>query len=252
MAAVPLPRVRLDNIVMPLAFAALWGAAGFLMAWLSVAAMAALTEPVPFRAALVSEVAVRRQSPWGLVPVLGVTLAASGRGLPRSGSIRRLLTEIALVCVFTALAWRWGPAWPLPVLSLYMVVLVIVAGTDIKCRIIPNAIVYPASIFAILMAPTMPQLSVLNVIFAGLLSLALFLVAAVIFRGAMGAGDVKLAGFIGLAVGFPAVLSALFAGVVLGGVVTLTLLLMHRVERHTYIPYGPFLAAGAALVLLQW
>lgn len=80
----------------------------------------------------------------------------------------------------------------------------------------------------------------------GLLFVALYLLA----RGGLGAGDVKLAGYIGLVLGFPDVLRGLFYGVVLGGVVSLLLLVTRRVRRDSRLAYGPYLVGGAIVALV--
>jgi leader peptidase (prepilin peptidase)/N-methyltransferase len=69
-----------------------------------------------------------------------------------------------------------------------------------------------------------------------------------------GAGDVKLAAFIGLAVGFPQVVFALVLGILLGGVAALGVLLQQvlvqrRYSAFTAMPYGPFLVVGAWVML---
>lgn len=69
-------------------------------------------------------------------------------------------------------------------------------------------------------------------------------------------GDVKLAAALGALVGFPYVIPALMAGILLGGIAALILLLSRRVGRKDYIAYGPYLALGGWLVyvqvMLQW
>ncbi|QYK50216.1 MAG: prepilin peptidase [Anaerolineales bacterium] len=71
---------------------------------------------------------------------------------------------------------------------------------------------------------------------------------------ALGFGDVNLAGVIGLLMGWPAVMPALFAGVLLAGVYSLILvfvsLVRGRYSMFASIPYAPFLCAGAVLVML--
>ena len=66
----------------------------------------------------------------------------------------------------------------------------------------------------------------------------------------MGAGDVKLAGLIGLVVGFPQVLAALLVGVIIGGLVAVFLLVSRLRKRKEPIPFGPFLVVGAMVVLV--
>jgi prepilin signal peptidase PulO-like enzyme (type II secretory pathway) len=80
----------------------------------------------------------------------------------------------------------------------------------------------------------------------------LFLVVMLVGRGALGAGDVKLAALIGVAVGFPEVLWALALGIVAGGVGALLILVTRRGGLKSYMPYAPFLCLGAMLVLLYY
>jgi len=72
-----------------------------------------------------------------------------------------------------------------------------------------------------------------------------------ISRGGMGGGDVMLAGLIGMVTGFPLVFVALFLGIVGGGLVAVSLLLLRLRTRKDPIPFGPFLAA-AAMITLIW
>ncbi len=66
----------------------------------------------------------------------------------------------------------------------------------------------------------------------------------------MGRGDANLAAFIGLITGFPDVILALIIGVLLGGLVSLILVLGKVKGLRSYIPYGVFLAAGGIAVLV--
>lgn len=66
----------------------------------------------------------------------------------------------------------------------------------------------------------------------------------------MGGGDANLAAFIGLITGFPEVILALLITVLLGGAVSVILVLGRVKKLKSYIPYGVFLAAGGLAVLV--
>jgi leader peptidase (prepilin peptidase)/N-methyltransferase len=91
---------------------------------------------------------------------------------------------------------------------------------------------------------------------AGLGAVALFgvyLVAALVKPGGMGFGDVKLAGVIGLFLGFlglPQLLVGAFAAFVLGGLFSLGLLITRKAGRGSGIPFGPWMLAGAWVGIL--
>jgi leader peptidase (prepilin peptidase)/N-methyltransferase len=76
------------------------------------------------------------------------------------------------------------------------------------------------------------------------------MLAAFLILPGFGFGDVKLGALIGLIVGFPAVLTALLAGMVLGGIGAAAMLLSGRAKMRSAIAYGPYLASGAILGLL--
>lgn len=73
---------------------------------------------------------------------------------------------------------------------------------------------------------------------------------------ALGGGDVYLAGVLGLMLGWPFIWNALVLGVLLGGVISLLLILVLVARRRyssealmTFIPYGPYFIASAFLML---
>jgi leader peptidase (prepilin peptidase)/N-methyltransferase len=68
----------------------------------------------------------------------------------------------------------------------------------------------------------------------------------------MGFGDVKLAGVLGMYLGFlgwPHVFAGTFAAFLLGGLWSLALLVFRRGTLKSSIPFGPFMLAGAAAAM---
>ncbi len=90
-----------------------------------------------------------------------------------------------------------------------------------------------------------------NAALGGAIGFAIFLLIALVSRGGMGWGDVKLAALIGLATGFPLVFLAIIMAAILGGIVAVALLIAKKRNRRQTIPFGPFLAL-AAMVTLLW
>jgi leader peptidase (prepilin peptidase)/N-methyltransferase len=132
-----------------------------------------------------------------------------------------------------------------------MAIFAIIASIDIDHHLILNRVVFPAAAFALLVAPTMPEMTLLKALLGAIAGFLLLLLPALIMPGGLGVGDVKLAAFIGMITGFPAVLMSLAVGIILGGVATFVLLATRRISRRDYIPYGPFLLAGALFTLLR-
>jgi leader peptidase (prepilin peptidase)/N-methyltransferase len=87
---------------------------------------------------------------------------------------------------------------------------------------------------------------------AGLL-FALYLVLALISPRGMGMGDVKLAGVIGLFLGYSgwaALAVGTLSAFLLGGVVGIALIAARRARRNTGIPFGPWMLGGAWVGIL--
>jgi leader peptidase (prepilin peptidase)/N-methyltransferase len=70
---------------------------------------------------------------------------------------------------------------------------------------------------------------------------------------ALGFGDVILGGILGLLLGWPAIIAGLFFAILLAGGVSIIYLILTLVTRKykafTFIPYGPFMIAGASVLI---
>jgi leader peptidase (prepilin peptidase)/N-methyltransferase len=85
-----------------------------------------------------------------------------------------------------------------------------------------------------------------------LILVMLYFGLSLLYRGGMGLGDVKLAGVLGLYLGWlgwSAVWIGTFAGFLLGGLVGAVLLLTRAATRKSAIPFGPAMLAGALLAV---
>ncbi len=77
-----------------------------------------------------------------------------------------------------------------------------------------------------------------------------FLVVAVVTNGGMGGGDIKLMAALGLWFGWKGILIVMFLSFVIGGVVSVGLLIARKAGRKQMVPFGPFIAIGAYLAAL--
>ena len=180
--------------------------------------------------------------------------------------IRSFLVELLTGILFAFLYWHYGLSWDLAIVIVFCCLFIILIVTDLETGILPNKIVYPGMILAFVFAglgsifrfmpsfiadvfPLFAGLWIANAAIGGVAGFVILLVIALIFRGGMGWGDVKLAGLIGLSVGFPLILVAIFLAVVTGGLAAIILLLLKIRRRKEAIPFGPFLALAAMLTL---
>ena len=190
-----------------------------------------------------------------------ITRRLAAMGLPRSAA-RRAATR-RLLPTLLGLGWalafaRVGWAGSLPAHLAWATVTTALVITDLEHHLIPNRILYPGTgVTAALLAAgafldrTPDRLG--SAALGALLCLVGMAALAALARGAMGMGDVKLSALLGLLCGYRGVttaLAAILSGFLIGGVAALVLLLTRRAHRHTRIPFGPALVAGAWISLL--
>ena len=131
----------------------------------------------------------------------------------------------------------------------YAVVLLYVSWTDIRTRRIPNKVIGPAMLLALV---AMTWTIGVKAALLGAVAGPLPLIAARMLAGStqVGMGDIKLAMFVGLILGYPLALWGLAAGLALSLVVGLFGVARGTHTFRSKLPFGPFLAAGSLPLLL--
>lgn len=160
---------------------------------------------------------------------------------------QNLGAEVLTAALF---AWLWGRHAPIAEslgLGLLCVFLILVALIDLRYRLVLNVMVLPAAALTLLIRCVIPGTNMLAVLIGGAFGFAIFALAAFVRPGGLGGGDVKLATLIGLAFGFPNALWALMIGILVGGGIAILMLLSHRGDSKSKIPYAPFLCLGAQI-----
>jgi leader peptidase (prepilin peptidase)/N-methyltransferase len=128
--------------------------------------------------------------------------------------------------------------------------LLIVSFIDLQYKIIPDSITLPGIIAGVVASLLITPVGVVSSIIGMVLGGGLFFLIAVISRGGMGGGDIKLIAMIGAFLGWQAVLITIFLGAFTGAVAGLTLMLLGKKGRKDMVPFGPFLALGALLTMV--
>ena len=130
-----------------------------------------------------------------------------------------------------------------------------VVDFDLKHRLILNLITYPSVLAAVVVSAWSPGLTVTSSIIGAVGVAAFFFVQNLVSRGSIGLGDAKLGGLMGAVTGAGPTAAhlgavyAVIAAVFIGGASALVLLVTRVRGLKDPIPYGPFLCAGAALIL---
>lgn len=171
-------------------------------------------------------------------------------------SARYPLVEAATGVLFAATAWLTGPAWILPGLLYLVAISVALALIDVDVKRLPDAIVlpsYPVALALLTLASWNPGGdsdwgALLRALIGGVVLYLVYFVTVLVYPAGMGFGDVKLAGVLGLYLGWfgwGALAVGWFSAFLLGGLFSVVLLVTGRAGRKTGIPFGPWMLAGA-------
>jgi leader peptidase (prepilin peptidase) / N-methyltransferase len=217
-------------------------------------------------------------APWWAIIALGLAGAALGLVLTRelAGARYRQPQErdqplprhtwwlvIVVALAWASLTFRIGGYAQWSLLPAYLFLGVIGAALtliDLDVHRLPDLIVLPSYpiVLVLLLVPTVVTGlwgALLRAVLAGLALFGVYLALALVSPGGggLGFGDVKLAGVLGLGLGWlgwgPVVVSVL-AAFVMGGVIALALLLARRATRSSHIAFGPSMILGAWVALL--
>ena len=195
------------------------------------------------------------------VPVVG-WLVLRGRCADCGAAIsaRYPIVELLTGAVFVLVTWRaldLGQPETVPALLTFAAVGIALGAIDLDTRRLPDVLVLPAyPVLAVLLigaaAVRDDWWAAARSGLGGLALFGFFFALAFISPRGMGFGDVKLAGVIGLVLGYfswwTLVIGA-FAGFFLGAVVGVALIAVGAGGRKTAVPFGPFMVLGALAAL---
>jgi len=202
------------------------------------------------------------------VPVLSwLALRGRCRSCRTAISARYPVVELAtggFFALVAAVVWPWTAvpteAAPLVAALLELIAFLWLAGASVALAIIdvehhrlPDAIVLPSYAVGLVLLGASSALSgEWDALLRGVVGMAalfvFYLALALVKPGAMGLGDVKLAGVLGLWLGWLGwgeLVVGAFAAFLLGGLFSIVLLATRRAQRTGGIPFGPWMLAGA-------
>jgi leader peptidase (prepilin peptidase) / N-methyltransferase len=200
-----------------------------------------------------------------LVWAVGAAFAILGAGAERLASVwpedeasrsspglRTVLLAAAAAGAGGAMAWRSTlPPWATAVQLLILAILILLTATDLEQRRLPHLLLDPLIVVAVAFVPFNPTVAPLNAVIGTAAAVAFLGVLGLIIRGGVALGDLYLVAPLGLLLGWPAIFAAIFVAALLSAVTAIALLVSRRVGLKSYIPFGPFLVAGAVITLLR-
>jgi leader peptidase (prepilin peptidase)/N-methyltransferase len=142
------------------------------------------------------------------------------------------------------------PWWATGIYLVLLALLLVLTATDLEQRRLPHLVLDPLILLAAAFVLVNPGVAPLMALLGAAAAVAFLGALAIVVRGGLALGDLYLVAPIGLMLGWPAIFSALFGAAFLSAGASLVLLATRRVGMRSYIPFGPFLVAGAVLILL--
>lgn len=197
--------------------------------------------------------------PWDNVPVLSwLLLRGRCRDCRAPISPRYPIVEATTGIAFGVTTLLAGLTWRLPAL-LYLVALALVlAIIDVSHHRLPDQIVlpaYPTTLALLALASANPDgpadwASFTRALLGGVILLGLYFGLVLIYPAGMGLGDVKLAGVLGMYLGWfgwGSLVVGGFGAFLLGGLFGIALMAAGKARRSTAVPFGPWMLAATLL-----
>jgi prepilin signal peptidase PulO-like enzyme (type II secretory pathway) len=146
----------------------------------------------------------------------------------------------------------------LPAYLVFAATMVTLTVTDLQTKLIPNRILAPATIAGVALLAagglvTREFAAIGHAAIGGLAYFAALFLLALIGRGALGFGDVKMSFIIGVFTGYLSLGSVIIAGVgafIIAGIVSVVLLVTRRSGRKDSIPFGPFMTTAGIMAIV--
>lgn len=172
-------------------------------------------------------------------------------------SLRYPLVELLNALLYVFILWRFGIEWHIFIYCLFCSALIVITFIDLEFQIIPDRITLPGIVIGLIAGSfflTDPFLrysllgwkaSIIGFLTGG----GLFYAIAVLSRGGMGGGDIKMMAMVGAIMGWKSVLLTTFIGSLAGAIFGIFLMIFRGKGRKTKIPFGPFLALGTLATL---
>jgi leader peptidase (prepilin peptidase)/N-methyltransferase len=181
-------------------------------------------------------------------------------------SFRYPLVEFLNALLYVLVLWRFGPEWRTLIYSVLCSALIVITFIDLDFQIIPDAITLPGIVIGFIAGSfLMPdpfmrysRLGFLSSFIGFLAGGGLYYAIAILSKGGMGGGDIKMMAMVGALMGWKSVILTTFLGSFAGAIVGIFLMIFKGKGRKTKIPFGPFLALGVLITLffgqeiLQW
>lgn len=194
---------------------------------------------------------------YDLIPVLSY-LSLKGKCRYCGGVIspRYPFIELLNGLIYLLLFYYFGLDFSFVFYCIIISILIVISMIDYQTQTIPDGLVASILILTVIYKAATyyiynTNISIRDSIFGLLTGFLLFLLIAIVSKGAMGGGDIKLVSVLGFILGLKKTFLHIFLSFLIGAVFSLYLLLSGKKGRKDAIPFGPFINI-AFLITSLW
>ncbi|WKA52450.1 A24 family peptidase [Planococcus liqunii] len=168
------------------------------------------------------------------------------------------LMEAITAALFAISFWQLGFQPELVVALIFVSLLVIITVSDIAYMLIPDKVLLPVGIVLLALRLFIPLDPWWDALLGAAAGFGILLLIAIVSKGGMGGGDIKLFFVIGLVLGTSGTLMTLFFASLIGAIAGIIQLRVRNQDRKTPVPFGPSIALGAVITyfwgdaMLNW
>lgn len=136
-----------------------------------------------------------------------------------------------------------------------LLLLILISIADIKTYRIPDRYIIIGSIWAIVFNVIGRGIGIIEGLYGAIVGAAVILAISyfslwIFKKPGMGGGDVKLMAMTGLFIGWRLTLLSILLAIYIAGLTSIILLIVKKIDRDDYLPFGPYLAIGIVLSIL--
>ena len=190
--------------------------------------------------------------PLDLIPIISYIFSKGKcRYCGEKISLQYPIVELLNALIYVLLYMKYGLSLYFFKYAILSSLLIVISFIDLKYQIIPDRLNLFCLVLGILFTLSYGNIWLtVNGTIGLFVGGGLFLLIAIITKGAMGGGDIKLMGALGLYFGWKYILLISFLSFIIGAVISISLLVLKIKNRKDYIPFGPFISIASIVTML--
>lgn len=155
-------------------------------------------------------------------------------------------TALLFVMLPSVMGWRIELLIGWSLLSLLMIICI----SDIHYKIIPNRVLLVFAVIFLVLRIAIPLEPWWDMLIGSAIGFGLLLLIAIVSKGGMGGGDIKLFAVLGLVLGWKGVLLAFFLAALIGAIAGIIGMVAGKIRRKQPMPFAPAISLGTIIAFL--